>query len=47
MFTMLTFQIDPEMMAERSDETLNVIMMQLMCQKFVTQITRSASQSPL
>lgn len=33
-------------MAQESDENLNVILLQLMCQKFITQITRSTPNSP-
>ena len=39
-------KVDPNKMAEESDENLNVILLQLMCQKFITQITRSSSQVP-
>ena len=39
-------QVDPEKMDEGSDEVLNVILLQLMCQKFVTQIARAVDQCP-
>lgn len=40
------FEVDPEKMSEDADANLNVVLLQLMCQKFVTQITRSVAQCP-
>ena len=40
------FEVDPEKMSEDADSNLNVVLLQLMCQKFVTQITRSVKQCP-
>ena len=42
----MELEVDPEKMGEDSDETLNTLNLELMCQKFVLQITRSYSQSP-
>ena len=41
-----TSQIDPEKMDMDADSTLNILLLHLMCQKFLTQITRAAPQCP-
>lgn len=40
------FQLDPEMMNDASDGSLNMLLLKLTTQKVVTQITRSATLCP-
>lgn len=39
-------ELDPEKLGDTSDENLNTLLLQLMCQKFVTQISKSAPHLP-
>ena len=40
------FKLDPELMNEASDGSLNLLLLKLTCQKVVTQITKSAGLCP-
>jgi len=40
------YELDPEKMDESGDENINVLMLQLTCQKFLVQILRSAPNCP-
>jgi neurofibromin 1 len=40
------YELDPEKIDETSDENINVLMLQLTCQKFLVQILRSSGDCP-
>jgi len=40
------YELDPEKMDESGDENINVLMLQLTCQKFLVQILRSSANCP-